>query len=459
MKKKGILSVLEIPTEPKDLFPWVVQRLVVSAGLGNVLGIGLLVLAGISLLGFLVGDYQSTGDGTVGKNGNIQFNSATKAKEQALFSHDTEVADAWQQGLSAAQIAQVQEEQAGLPAAVLLAVGKVENNLSPPDAHRYASYLQSQFVWQTYDDVTIHYWTTRSKNGHIQHHQSETITPVTMLLSANVWDGSLTNHYHWVSRMVGNTDRGTYTREIEWSNTQRNYRWSRVWSLLQHIPAHLGGHTQVLQKSKTNRQLLAALMAAVDDTLSDPYVQAMVDVVDYSSGVVGLGGIGPIAPPSGNVIQNILRYRSYIEKVAHALQIPAVLIAGVIYQESGGREHGFGPGGILTSSAGAMGLMQVEPSTAAGLVVSGVPVGNQAMSDLSNASMNILLGSLYLSELYHQFGENVEETLSAYNAGGGAEEEALAQGYTVAQNSQTLQYVQAIAGSWIPALQKYFGDV
>jgi soluble lytic murein transglycosylase-like protein len=129
----------------------------------------------------------------------------------------------------------------------------------------------------------------------------------------------------------------------------------------------------------------------------------------------------------------------------------------VMAQESGGREHqGIG---VLTSVTGAMGLMQVEPSTAAGLVVHGVQVGNQAVAYLSNAGSNLLLGSLYLSELYHQFGGNVEETLSAYNAGGGAEEEALAQGYTVAQNSQTMDYVSVIVGRWIPALQTSFGPL
>ncbi|WP_258111628.1 transglycosylase SLT domain-containing protein [Alicyclobacillus sp. SP_1] len=451
-------SWLRFPTEPKDVFPWLVKRLIVSAGLGNSVGIVLLVLAGVSLLGFLVGDYQGTGGGTVGANGSIRLGSATAAKNHALLSHDTEVADAWQQGLSATQIAQVQVEQAGLPAAVLLAIGKVENNLNPPDAHRYARFLQPHLVWHTFEDVTVRTWTTENKQGQVQVHTSVTRTPVTRLVSADLWDGTLVNRYRYVSHRTGQAHHSTLTERIVLVNTERTYTWSRVWALLKAYPAGLGsGHTEVLRKNRINRQTIAGLIAAVDDTISDPYVQAMVDGVDYPGGVQGLGTLSGIAPARVDVVQNVLRYRSYIERAAAECHLPAVLIAGVMAEESGGREHQ--GQGVLTSYAGAMGLMQVEPATAAGWVVHGVQVGNQAVAYLSQAGSNLLLGSLYLSELYHQFGENVEETLSAYNAGGGAEEEALAEGYTVAQNSQTENYVSVILGRWIPALQQSFGPL
>lgn len=418
----------------------------------------LLVLAGVSLLGFLVGDYQGSGQGTVGANGSIRLGQATAAKNHALLSHDTEVADAWQQGLSATQIAQVEAEQAGLPAAVLLAIGKVENNLNPPDAHRYAQFLQPHLVWHTFEDVTVRTWTTETKEGQVQDHTSVTRTPVTRLVSADLWDGTLVNRYRDVWHRTGQAHHGTLTERIVLVNTERTYTWSRVWALLAKYPARLGsGHPEILQKNRINRQTIAGLIAAADETISDPYVQEMVDGLDYPGGVQGLGTLSGIVPPSADVVRNVLRYRAYIERTAAEFQVPAVLIAGVMAQESGGREHqGIG---VLTSVAGAMGLMQVEPSTAAGLVVHGVQVGNQAVAYLSNAGSNLLLGSLYLSELYHQFGGNVEETLSAYNAGGGAEEEALAQGYTVAQNSQTMDYVSVIVGRWIPALQTSFGPL
>ncbi|WP_284200363.1 lytic transglycosylase domain-containing protein, partial [Alicyclobacillus sacchari] len=198
---------------------------------------------------------------------------------------------------------------------------------------------------------------------------------------------------------------------------------------------------------------------ALDYTISDPEVQKMVTSVLFPGGVVvtDLPHVST-ALPSGNAIQNILHYKADIEAAAQLFNIPAVLIAGVMYQESGGNQ--LDPSGhVLTSSAGAMGLMQVEPSTAEGLTVNGVPVGASWYADLSNPTTNILLGAELLSELYHEFNENVEETLSAYNAGPGAEEEALSQGYTVAQNSQTIEYVAAITQQWIPALEPYFGSI
>lgn len=73
--------------------------------------------------------------------------------------------------------------------------------------------------------------------------------------------------------------------------------------------------------------------------------------------------------------------------------------------ESGGRQVD-AKGGTLTSSAGALGLFQLMPKTAAGLGV-----------DPTNASDNIRGGVAYLKQLIARFHGNLEAVSAAYNAG------------------------------------------
>jgi hypothetical protein len=73
--------------------------------------------------------------------------------------------------------------------------------------------------------------------------------------------------------------------------------------------------------------------------------------------------------------------------------------------ESGG--HQFGPGGqVLTSSAGAMGLMQLMPKTAASLGV-----------DPRDPAQNLWGGQEYMSQLVARYHGNVREAAMAYNWG------------------------------------------
>lgn len=83
------------------------------------------------------------------------------------------------------------------------------------------------------------------------------------------------------------------------------------------------------------------------------------------------------------------------------------LALAVAKQESGYNQTGSG-GGTLTSSAGALGVMQLMPSTAASL---GVNPNDQ--------TSNIDGGVKLLSQLLAQFNGNVSNALAAYNAGPG----------------------------------------
>lgn len=81
--------------------------------------------------------------------------------------------------------------------------------------------------------------------------------------------------------------------------------------------------------------------------------------------------------------------------------LPTRLISKMIMAEST-----FNPRAV--SSAGAVGLMQVKPSTARGL--------GMGDADLTDPEQNILTGMTYLHSLLRQFG-GLSPALQAYNIG------------------------------------------
>jgi hypothetical protein len=97
------------------------------------------------------------------------------------------------------------------------------------------------------------------------------------------------------------------------------------------------------------------------------------------------------------------KYDTLIDESAAFHGVDANLVRAVIQQESG-----FNP--RATSRVGAMGLMQLMPTTAAELGV----------DDPYNPVQNIRAGVSYLKGLLVKFAHNVELALAAYNAGPGA---------------------------------------
>ena len=118
-------------------------------------------------------------------------------------------------------------------------------------------------------------------------------------------------------------------------------------------------------------------------------------------------------------------YAPLIERAAARYGLDPALLSGLIEQESG-----FDP--TASSSAGALGLTQLMPSTAASLGV----------SEPLNPAQSIEGGARYLSQLLHQFGGNTANALAAYNAGPGA----VAQYGGVPPYPETQQYVAKVLG-------------
>lgn len=105
-----------------------------------------------------------------------------------------------------------------------------------------------------------------------------------------------------------------------------------------------------------------------------------------------------------------LTYESEIEASALRHRINPYLISAVINAESG-----FDP--RTTSSAGAVGLMQLMPATAKDLLERGLVSASAVEGkDLSDPAANIEYGTAYLRYLVDRYHE-VETVLAAYNAG------------------------------------------
>ncbi|MFT6791776.1 MAG: soluble lytic murein transglycosylase [Cellvibrionaceae bacterium] len=101
-------------------------------------------------------------------------------------------------------------------------------------------------------------------------------------------------------------------------------------------------------------------------------------------------------------------HNEIVQRQARDTQLPATLIFAIARQESAW-------GSDARSRAGAMGLMQLLPSTAkytaekAGL--------DHRRSDLLKPEHNIKLGSHYMSQLLEQYNNNRVPAIAAYNAG------------------------------------------
>jgi len=113
-------------------------------------------------------------------------------------------------------------------------------------------------------------------------------------------------------------------------------------------------------------------------------------------------GVVPIAPSDRDVLR-YSRYGESIREAATLYQIPEELVRAVIRCESD-----YDPRAV--SPAGARGLMQLMPDTAALMQV----------RDIDDPLDNIYGGVRLLRVLANEFNGDLELTIAAYNAGDGA---------------------------------------
>jgi len=104
-------------------------------------------------------------------------------------------------------------------------------------------------------------------------------------------------------------------------------------------------------------------------------------------------------------------HKPVIDRYATAYRFDPLWVMAIIKVESGFYPH-------ARSNRGAMGLMQLLPSTARDIAPQ-IGVKNFQVDDLKTPDTNLKLGIYYLSKLQDMFPDDEVAVLSAYNAGPG----------------------------------------
>jgi soluble lytic murein transglycosylase len=129
-----------------------------------------------------------------------------------------------------------------------------------------------------------------------------------------------------------------------------------------------------------------------------------------------------------------LHYTEYVRAQARENHLDPALLAAVIYQESEFRPD-------ARSSSGAIGLMQLTPSTARG-IASRTGGTHFTTNDLYDPEINIRYGAWYLADLFSRYGAE-QLVLAAYNAGPGNVDRWRARGVPI-QFPETAEYVKRV---------------
>ena len=151
--------------------------------------------------------------------------------------------------------------------------------------------------------------------------------------------------------------------------------------------------------------LLALIVGGLGSNLAAYWTQHFQDIMQFSlpnSGTLADVALGPSA-----YSWDTPTIESEIQQSAARWGVDASIIRAVINQESGGQEFQ-ADGQPLVSSAGAIGIMQLMPGTAAALGV-----------DPTDEQQNIDGGTHYLKEQLVAYNGDLTKALEAYNGGPG----------------------------------------
>lgn len=134
-------------------------------------------------------------------------------------------------------------------------------------------------------------------------------------------------------------------------------------------------------------------------------------------GILDLAGMDDLSSLTAPIYFTHIRFGAYFRDLivssANENDLPILILYSLIRQESM-----FNP--YIGSTAGALGLMQLIPSTALDNVrLLGYPEDFET-ADLFMGRINITLGAYHLYRMYYdKFSENMQQALAAYNAGEG----------------------------------------
>lgn len=155
----------------------------------------------------------------------------------------------------------------------------------------------------------------------------------------------------------------------------------------------------------TQRMFLVSLILLLFVPAAYPDIYKYTDengVICYTDAPFGKRAEKILKQPKSNHFPVVLdnKYSGHIQKAALKYQIEPELIQAVIKTESNGNHR-------AVSRKGAMGLMQLMPTTAS----------DMSVSNPFNPEENIEGGTRYLRYLLEKFNGNLTLALAAYNAG------------------------------------------
>lgn len=144
------------------------------------------------------------------------------------------------------------------------------------------------------------------------------------------------------------------------------------------------------------------------------YYQSAIEASHSISKLAGYGEVPLSAsfPPYFAHVQYGTYYLPWVEQISSKYDIPEILLFSLIYQESHFGAHAY-------SSAGASGLMQLMPATAAQIASETGYPPNYTQDDLRVPYYNLELGSNYLARQLYGFEGDAYLALAAYNGGPG----------------------------------------
>jgi len=143
-----------------------------------------------------------------------------------------------------------------------------------------------------------------------------------------------------------------------------------------------------------------------------------------------------------------LNYEDEVQRYSNMYGTDIYLIHSIIKAESGGRAD-------AVSDAGAIGLMQIMPSTAE-WIAEELDIENFKAEDLKNPETNIRMGTFYLKYLSGKFSG--DWIFAAYNAGEGTVRSWQAQGITIENipYPETARYIEKVNNNIKEYKEKYY---